>query len=40
MNLKERNLLRNISELNFEHEKLSKSVQASGVAEKTTKLKK
>ena len=40
MNLKERNLLRNISELNFEHEKLSKSVQDSGVAEKTTKLKK
>ena len=40
MNLKERNLLRNISELNFEHEKLSKSVQASGVAEKSIKLKK
>ena len=40
MNLKEHNLLWNISELNFEHEKLSKSVAASGVGEKSTKLKK
>jgi hypothetical protein len=39
MNLKERHLLRNISELNFEHEKLKKSVASSGTNEKSLKLK-
>jgi hypothetical protein len=39
MNLKERHQLRNISELNFEHEKLKKSVANSGTDEKQRKLK-
>jgi hypothetical protein len=39
MNLKERHMLRNISELNFEHEKLKKSVANSGTDDKQRKLK-